>query len=104
MEKQNIHEWEVDKPFSLSLSLSLPIAASFKAREPICAVRRLLFSMTSNDDDVDSTWLQIARVSRKSLQFQTGTNAISHIKNRGKEFVIEKTKLLMDQGWFFFVS
>lgn len=54
--------------------------------------------MYQQKSEVRTTWLQIAKVSRTSGQYQIATNAINRTPSGGLAYAIEKAKLSWVQG------
>ncbi|XP_072313429.1 serine/threonine-protein kinase ATR [Eucyclogobius newberryi] len=75
---------------------------SFRAKEPILALRRALFSLRSasaSKELIGECWLQSARVARKGGQHQTAFNALLNAENTHlAELVTEKAKWLGSKG------
>nr|XP_057946886.1 serine/threonine-protein kinase ATR isoform X2 [Doryrhamphus excisus] len=75
---------------------------SFRAKEPILALRRALLSLQSKPTShelVGECWLQSARVARKAGHHQTAFNALLNAENTHlAELVTEKAKWLWSKG------
>ncbi|KAM4723913.1 serine/threonine-protein kinase ATR [Anableps anableps] len=75
---------------------------SFRAKEPILAVRRSLLSLRPQpvcQELVGECWLQSARVARKAGHHQTAFNALLNADNTNlAELVTEKAKWLWSKG------
>ncbi|XP_044022250.1 serine/threonine-protein kinase ATR [Siniperca chuatsi] len=75
---------------------------SFRAKEPILALRRALFSLgpqPMSRELVGECWLQSARVARKAGHHQTAFNALLNAENTHlAELVTEKAKWLFSKG------
>ncbi|KAM6969300.1 serine/threonine-protein kinase ATR [Tautogolabrus adspersus] len=75
---------------------------SFRAKEPILALRRALFSLGTqplSTELVGECWLQSARVARKAGHHQTAFNALLNAENTHlAELVTEKAKWLWSKG------
>ncbi|KAM9341615.1 serine/threonine-protein kinase ATR [Symphorus nematophorus] len=75
---------------------------SFRAKEPILALRRALFSLgpePTRKELVGECWLQSARVARKAGHHQTAFNALLNAENTHlAELVTEKAKWLWSKG------
>ncbi|XP_056250377.1 serine/threonine-protein kinase ATR [Seriola aureovittata] len=75
---------------------------SFRAKEPVLALRRALFSLGSQSvcqELVGECWLQSARVARKAGHHQTAFNALLNAENTHlAELVTEKAKWLWSKG------
>uniref|UniRef100_A0A3B4UCT7 Serine/threonine-protein kinase ATR n=1 Tax=Seriola dumerili TaxID=41447 RepID=A0A3B4UCT7_SERDU len=75
---------------------------SFRAKEPVLALRRALFSLGSHPDHMElvgECWLQSARVARKAGHHQTAFNALLNAENTHlAELVTEKAKWLWSKG------
>uniref|UniRef100_A0A7N8YNC1 Serine/threonine-protein kinase ATR n=1 Tax=Mastacembelus armatus TaxID=205130 RepID=A0A7N8YNC1_9TELE len=75
---------------------------SFRAKEPILALRRALLSLGSQpvcQELVGECWLQSARVARKAGHHQTAFNALLNTENTHlAELVTEKAKWLWSKG------
>uniref|UniRef100_M4A4B4 Serine/threonine-protein kinase ATR n=1 Tax=Xiphophorus maculatus TaxID=8083 RepID=M4A4B4_XIPMA len=75
---------------------------SFRAKEPILAVRRALLSLRPQpvcQELVGECWLQSARVARKAGHHQTAFNALLNADNTNlAELVTEKAKWLWTKG------
>uniref|UniRef100_UPI0037E75C66 serine/threonine-protein kinase ATR n=1 Tax=Semicossyphus pulcher TaxID=241346 RepID=UPI0037E75C66 len=75
---------------------------SFRAKEPILALRRALFSLGPQRlsiEPVGECWLQSARVARKAGHHQTAFNALLNAENTHlAELVTEKAKWLWSKG------
>ncbi|XP_068194787.1 serine/threonine-protein kinase ATR [Antennarius striatus] len=75
---------------------------SFRAKEPILALRRALLSLgpePSSTDLVGECWLQSARVARKAGHHQTAFNALLNAEHAHlAELVTEKAKWLWSKG------
>uniref|UniRef100_A0A8C3AWJ2 Serine/threonine-protein kinase ATR n=1 Tax=Cyclopterus lumpus TaxID=8103 RepID=A0A8C3AWJ2_CYCLU len=71
---------------------------SFRAKEPVLALRRALLSLGHNEL-VGECWLQSARVARKAGHHQTAFNALLNAENTHlAELVTEKAKWLWSKG------
>ncbi|XP_019728158.1 serine/threonine-protein kinase ATR isoform X2 [Hippocampus comes] len=75
---------------------------SFRAKEPILALRRALLSLQSKPSSqklVGECWLQSARVARKAGHHQTAFNALLNAENTHlAELLTEKAKWLWSKG------
>ncbi|KAJ0062993.1 hypothetical protein NL108_010267 [Boleophthalmus pectinirostris] len=75
---------------------------SFRAKEPILALRRALLSLRSESASkelIGECWLQSARVARKGGQHQAAFNALLNAENTHlAELVTEKAKWLGSKG------
>ncbi|KAM3594960.1 uncharacterized protein V6R79_015962 [Siganus canaliculatus] len=75
---------------------------SFRAKEPILALRRALLSLgpqPTSTELVGECWLQSARVARKAGHHQTAFNALLNAENTHlAELVTEKAKWLWSKG------
>ncbi|KAM7403386.1 hypothetical protein PAMA_004031 [Pampus argenteus] len=75
---------------------------SFRAKEPVLALRRALLSLGSkpmSEELVGECWLQSARVARKAGHHQTAFNALLNAENTHlAELVTEKAKWLWSKG------
>ncbi|KAJ8270327.1 hypothetical protein GJAV_G00113060 [Gymnothorax javanicus] len=75
---------------------------SFRAKEPILALRRAMLSLREGqafEDLVGECWLQSARVSRRAGHHQTAFNALLNGENsRLSELFVEKAKWLWSKG------
>ncbi|XP_071354256.1 serine/threonine-protein kinase ATR [Trachinotus anak] len=75
---------------------------SFRAKEPVLALRRALLSLGSQSvcqELVEECWLQSARVARKAGHHQTAFNALLNAENTHlAELVTEKAKWLWSKG------
>ncbi|KAJ0008617.1 hypothetical protein NQD34_016032 [Periophthalmus magnuspinnatus] len=75
---------------------------SFRAKEPILALRRALLSLRSESASkelIGECWLQSARVARKGGHHQTAFNALLNAENTHlAELVTEKAKWLGSKG------
>uniref|UniRef100_A0AAY5KRD1 Serine/threonine-protein kinase ATR n=1 Tax=Esox lucius TaxID=8010 RepID=A0AAY5KRD1_ESOLU len=74
---------------------------SFRAKEPILALRRALLSLNSGECEglVGECWLQSARVARKAGHHQTAFNALLNAQNtHTAELLTEKAKWLWSKG------
>ncbi|XP_054652391.1 serine/threonine-protein kinase ATR isoform X2 [Dunckerocampus dactyliophorus] len=75
---------------------------SFRAKEPILALRRALLGLQSkptSQELVGECWLQSARVARKAGHHQTAFNALLNAENTHlAELVTEKAKWLWSKG------
>ncbi|KAJ8409535.1 hypothetical protein AAFF_G00229360 [Aldrovandia affinis] len=75
---------------------------SFRAKEPILALRRAVLSLGKGqtyEDLVGECWLQSARVSRRAGHHQTAFNALLNGENsRLSELFVEKAKWLWSKG------
>uniref|UniRef100_A0A4W6DTL7 Serine/threonine-protein kinase ATR n=1 Tax=Lates calcarifer TaxID=8187 RepID=A0A4W6DTL7_LATCA len=75
---------------------------SFRAKEPVLALRRALLSLGSQSvcqELVGECWLQSARVARKAGHHQTAFNALLNAENTHlAELVTEKAKWLWSKG------
>ncbi|XP_042356809.1 serine/threonine-protein kinase ATR [Plectropomus leopardus] len=75
---------------------------SFRAKEPILALRRALLSLAPqpmSKELVGECWLQSARVARKAGHHQTAFNALLNAENTNlAELVTEKAKWLWSKG------
>uniref|UniRef100_A0A8D0AST5 Serine/threonine-protein kinase ATR n=1 Tax=Sander lucioperca TaxID=283035 RepID=A0A8D0AST5_SANLU len=75
---------------------------SFRAKEPILALRRALLSLgpqPMSTEMVGECWLQSARVARKAGHHQTAFNALLNAENTHlAELVTEKAKWLWSKG------
>ncbi|XP_047662216.1 serine/threonine-protein kinase ATR isoform X3 [Tachysurus fulvidraco] len=75
---------------------------SFRAKEPILALRRALLSLSKGcvcEEQVGQCWLQSARVARRAGHHQTAFNALLNAENsRLSELFVEKAKWLWSKG------
>ncbi|KAL1022226.1 hypothetical protein UPYG_G00023920 [Umbra pygmaea] len=74
---------------------------SFRAKEPILALRRALLCLNSGECEglVGECWLQSARVARKAGHHQTAFNALLNAQNtHTAELLTEKAKWLWSKG------
>nr|XP_033814332.1 serine/threonine-protein kinase ATR isoform X1 [Geotrypetes seraphini] len=75
---------------------------SFRAKEPILALRRALLSLNNRTDNLDvvgECWLQSARVARKAGHHQTAYNALLNAgESRLAELYVERAKCLWSKG------
>ncbi|XP_029472916.1 serine/threonine-protein kinase ATR isoform X2 [Rhinatrema bivittatum] len=75
---------------------------SYRAKEPILALRRALLSLNKRPDNVDMVgecWLQSARVARKAGHHQTAYNALLNAgESRLAELNVERAKCLWSKG------
>uniref|UniRef100_A0A671M5G3 Serine/threonine-protein kinase ATR n=1 Tax=Sinocyclocheilus anshuiensis TaxID=1608454 RepID=A0A671M5G3_9TELE len=74
---------------------------SFRAKEPVLALRRALLSLSkgsSCEEQVGECWLQSARVARRAGHHQTAFNALLNAENSLSELFIEKAKWLWSKG------
>uniref|UniRef100_A0AAY4APV8 Serine/threonine-protein kinase ATR n=1 Tax=Denticeps clupeoides TaxID=299321 RepID=A0AAY4APV8_9TELE len=75
---------------------------SFRAKEPILAIRRALLSLSNMpncEELVGECWLQGARVARKAGHHQTAFNALLNGENAHlSELFVEKAKWLWSKG------
>ncbi|XP_053507281.1 serine/threonine-protein kinase ATR [Ictalurus furcatus] len=75
---------------------------SFRAKEPILALRRAVLSLSKGcvfEEQVGQCWLQSARVARRAGHHQTAFNALLNAENsRLSELFVEKAKWLWSKG------
>ncbi|KAI4897685.1 hypothetical protein NFI96_015723 [Prochilodus magdalenae] len=75
---------------------------SFRAKEPILALRRALLSLSKGnvcEEQVGECWLQSARVARRAGHHQTAFNALLNAQNSHiSELFVEKAKWLWSKG------
>ncbi|KAF7692277.1 serine/threonine-protein kinase ATR isoform X2 [Silurus meridionalis] len=75
---------------------------SFRAKEPILALRRALLSLSKEcvyEEQVGQCWLQSARVARRAGHHQTAFNALLNAENSHlSELFVEKAKWLWSKG------
>lgn len=75
---------------------------SYRAKEPILALRRALISLNKRPDYVElvgECWLQSARVARKAGHHQTAYNALLNAgESRLAELYVERAKWLWSKG------
>lgn len=72
---------------------------SLWAREPILALRRLLFSYINFHSEVGSCWLQYAKLCRAAGHYETANRAILEAQSSGASNVhMELARLLWDSG------
>ncbi|XP_076837125.1 serine/threonine-protein kinase ATR isoform X2 [Brachyhypopomus gauderio] len=75
---------------------------SFRAKEPILALRRALLSLSKGslcEEQVGECWLQSARVARRAGHHQTAFNALLNAGNSHlSELFVEKAKWLWSKG------
>ncbi|MCJ8745312.1 hypothetical protein PDJAM_G00128940 [Pangasius djambal] len=75
---------------------------SFRAKEPILALRRALLSLSKGcacEEQVGQCWLQSTRVARRAGHHQTAFNALLNAENsRLSELFVEKAKWLWSKG------
>ncbi|XP_066508582.1 serine/threonine-protein kinase ATR-like [Hoplias malabaricus] len=75
---------------------------SFRAKEPILALRRALLSLSKGhvcEEQVGECWLQSARVARRAGHHQTAFNALLNAQNSHiSELFVEKAKWLCSKG------
>ncbi|XP_053567639.1 serine/threonine-protein kinase ATR [Bombina bombina] len=75
---------------------------SYRAREPILALRRALLTLNNRRDNIDMVgecWLQSARVARKAGHHQTAFNSLLNAgETRLSELNIERAKWLWSKG------
>ncbi|TRY93692.1 hypothetical protein DNTS_029400 [Danionella cerebrum] len=75
---------------------------SFRAKEPILALRRALLNLSMGslcEEQVGECWLQSARVARRAGHHQTAFNALLNIENSHlSNLFIEKAKWLWSKG------
>ncbi|XP_054839454.1 serine/threonine-protein kinase ATR [Eublepharis macularius] len=75
---------------------------SYRAKEPILALRRTLLSLTKRVDyseEMGECWLQSARVARKAGHHQTAYNALLNAgKSKLSELYVERAKWLWSKG------
>ncbi|KAL4691900.1 hypothetical protein H8957_002966 [Semnopithecus entellus] len=75
---------------------------SYRAKEPILALRRALLSLNKRpdyDEMVGECWLQSARVARKAGHHQTAYNALLNAgESRLAELYVERAKWLWSKG------
>uniref|UniRef100_A0AAY5ETL9 Serine/threonine-protein kinase ATR n=1 Tax=Electrophorus electricus TaxID=8005 RepID=A0AAY5ETL9_ELEEL len=75
---------------------------SFRAKEPILALRRALLSLSKGalyEEQVGECWLQSARVARRAGHHQTAFNALLNAENSHlSELFVEKAKWLWSKG------
>ncbi|XP_072524827.1 serine/threonine-protein kinase ATR [Salminus brasiliensis] len=75
---------------------------SFRAKEPLLALRRALLSLSKGsvcEEQVGECWLQSARVARRAGHHQTAFNALLNAQNSHiSELFVEKAKWLWSKG------
>ncbi|XP_062843465.1 serine/threonine-protein kinase ATR [Trichomycterus rosablanca] len=75
---------------------------SFRAKEPVLALRRALLSLrkgTECEEQVGQCWLQSTRVARRAGHHQTAFNALLNAENSHlSELFVEKAKWLWSKG------
>uniref|UniRef100_A0AAR2K244 Serine/threonine-protein kinase ATR n=1 Tax=Pygocentrus nattereri TaxID=42514 RepID=A0AAR2K244_PYGNA len=75
---------------------------SFRAKEPILALRRALLNLSKGsvcEEQVGECWLQSARVARRAGHHQTAFNALLNAQNSHiSELFVEKAKWLWSKG------
>ncbi|XP_060098281.1 serine/threonine-protein kinase ATR [Heteronotia binoei] len=75
---------------------------SYRAKEPILALRRALLSLTKRvnySEEMGECWLQSARVARKAGHHQTAYNALLNAgKSKLSELYVERAKWLWSKG------
>ncbi|XP_062988227.1 serine/threonine-protein kinase ATR [Elgaria multicarinata webbii] len=75
---------------------------SYRAKEPILALRRALLSLTKRKDyseQMGECWLQSARVARKAGHHQTAYNALLNAgESKLSELYVERAKWLWSKG------
>ena len=74
---------------------------SFKLREPLLALRRVLYDEYRDDADAGSTWLEVAHQARKAGQFETATGALLHADLKVLDplrLAVERSKLMRAKG------
>ncbi|XP_042314459.1 serine/threonine-protein kinase ATR [Sceloporus undulatus] len=75
---------------------------SYRAKEPILALRRALLSLTKREDyseKMGECWLQSARVARKAGHHQTAYNALLNAgESKLSELYVERAKWLWSKG------
>ncbi|XP_061492905.1 serine/threonine-protein kinase ATR isoform X2 [Rhineura floridana] len=75
---------------------------SYRAKEPILALRRALLSLTKRQDyseQMGECWLQSARVARKAGHHQTAYNALLNAgESKLSELYVERAKWLWSKG------
>ncbi|XP_075426221.1 serine/threonine-protein kinase ATR isoform X3 [Ascaphus truei] len=75
---------------------------SYRAREPILALRRALLTLNKRSDYIDTVgecWLQSARVARKAGHHQTAYNSLLNAgESRLSELNVERAKWLWSKG------
>ncbi|KAL8187826.1 UNVERIFIED_CONTAM: hypothetical protein K2H54_056449, partial [Gekko kuhli] len=75
---------------------------SYRAKEPILALRRALLSLTKRVDyneEIGECWLQSAQVARKAGHHQTAYNALLNAgKSKLSELYVERAKWLWSKG------
>ncbi|KAI9146005.1 hypothetical protein BKA69DRAFT_1024549 [Paraphysoderma sedebokerense] len=103
MIKPIISESAAQKLDELSLYMDYRLritAPSYKAREPILNLRRILFDHKSLvNESTAHIWLQSAKIARKAGYYQTAQSAILHAEMMSTSYVhIERAKLLWCQG------
>ena len=73
----------------------------FKLREPLLALRRVLYDEYRDDADAGSTWLEVAHQARKAGQFETATGALLHADTKTVDtfrLAVERSKLMRAKG------
>ena len=74
---------------------------SFKVREPLLSVRRVLYEEYGESAEVGSTWLEIAHQARKAGQFETATGALLHAEAKTLDplrLAVARAKLTRAKG------
>ncbi|XP_028647910.2 serine/threonine-protein kinase ATR isoform X1 [Erpetoichthys calabaricus] len=101
LQKEGAREMELTQTLKWQARLEMT-QNSFRAKEPILALRRALLSLakkTDNEDLIGECWLQSARVARKAGIHQTAYNALLNAGNsRLSELYVEKAKWLWSKG------
>ncbi|XP_043927908.1 serine/threonine-protein kinase ATR [Protopterus annectens] len=92
---------ESDRPLNWQARLEMT-QNSFRAKEPILALRRALLSLYNNSEYhemIGECWLQSARVARKAGHHQTAYNALLNAgESRLPELCVERAKWLWSKG------
>ncbi|XP_067898685.1 serine/threonine-protein kinase ATR isoform X4 [Heterodontus francisci] len=95
------HHQENEHPLNWQARLEMT-QNSFRAKEPVLALRRALLSvnkMIDYSEMVGECWLQSARVARKAGHHQTAYNALLNAgESRLPELYIERAKWLWSKG------
>uniref|UniRef100_A0A8C9W212 Serine/threonine-protein kinase ATR n=1 Tax=Scleropages formosus TaxID=113540 RepID=A0A8C9W212_SCLFO len=92
------HPKEPDPMLNWHLRLEMT-QNSFRAKEPILALRRAIVSLCKCEELVGQCWLQSTRVARRAGHHQTAYNALLNGENsRLPELFVEKAKWLWSKG------
>ena len=84
--------------WTLRLSRTVP---SFKVREPLLSIRRVLYEEYGETAHAASSWLEIAHQARKARQFETATGALLRAESRQVDVLVlavAKAKLTRAKG------